>query len=153
MWDNMQLDYIYPGNRMCSFMCKQMPNTDGDNSNVIYGTDGIMTIYGGNRGSVLTDREGNEIWKTDGDIAAAYQQEHKDLVTSIVAGEPIVELNDTADSSMTAVIGRMAAYTGKKVTWDFAVNESKLNLFPETLDLNGEMPSPSHAVPGKEPLV
>ena len=153
MWDNMQLDYIYPGNRMCSFMCKQMPNTDGDNSNVIYGTDGIMTIYGGNRGSVLTDREGNEIWKTDGDIGAAYQQEHKDLVTSIVAGEPIVELNETADSSMTAVIGRMAAYTGKKVTWDFAVNESKLDLFPETLDLNGEMPSPPYAVPGKQPLI
>jgi myo-inositol 2-dehydrogenase/D-chiro-inositol 1-dehydrogenase len=153
MWDNMAVDYIYPGNRMCSFMCKQVPNTDGDNSNVIYGSDGIMTIYGGNRGSVLVDREGNELWKTDGNIGAAYQQEHKDLVDSIVAGKPIVELNQTADSSLTAVIGRMAAYTGKKVTWDFAINESKLNMFPETLDFAGEMEFPSFAVPGKEPLV
>lgn len=153
MWDNMAIDFIYPGNRMCSFMCKQMPNTDGDNSNVIYGTDGIMTIYGGNRGSVLMDREGKEIWKTDGNIGAAYQQEHKDLVDSIVNDKPIVELNQTADSSMTAVLGRMAAYTGKRVTWDFAVNESKLDMFPKELNLDAAMKSPSFAVPGKEPLV
>lgn len=153
MWDNMHIDYVYPGNRVCSFMCKQMPNTDGDNSNTIYGTDGIMTIYGGNRGSILTDREGNEVWKTDGNIGAAYRQEHKDLVTSIVNNEPIVELNDTADSSLTAVMGRVAAYTGKRVTWDFLSNESKLDLFPKDLAFDGEMDSPSHAVPGKEPLV
>ena len=153
MWDNMAIDYIYPGNRMCSFMCRQVPNTDTDNSNVIYGTDGIMSIYGGDRGSVLTDRDGEELWSTKGDIAAAYQQEHKDLVDSIVSGNPIVELNDTADSSLTAVIGRMAAYTGKTVTWDFAINESKLDLFPEELKFDGEMDNPPFAVPGKVGLV
>ncbi len=153
MWDNMAIDYVYPGNRMCSFMCRQVPNTDGDNSNIIYGSDGVMTIYGGNRGSVLHDREGNELWSTKGDIGAAYQQEHKNLVDSIVNGEPIVELNQTADSSLTAVIGRMAAYSGKRVTWDFAVNESQLNLFPEEIDMAAEMENPSFAVPGKEKLI
>lgn len=153
MWDNMAIDYIYPGNRMCSFMCRQVPNTDGDNSNVIYGTDGVMTIYGGNRGSVQVDRYGAEVWSTKGDIAAAYKQEHKDLVTSIVSNSPIVELNQTAESSLTAVIGRMAAYTGKRVTWDFAVNESQLDLFPKDLSWDGELPSPPFAVPGEEKLV
>lgn len=153
MWDNMAIDYVYPGNRLCSFMCRQVPNTDGDNSNIIYGSDGIMTIYGGNRGSALHDREGNELWSTKGDISAAYQQEHKDLVESIVTNKPIVELNATADSSLTAVIGRMAAYTGKKVTWDFAVNESKLDLFPQELNWEGEMANPPFAVPGQEKLV
>lgn len=153
MWDNMAIDYIYPGNRMCSFMCRQVPNTDGDNSNVIYGSEGIMTIYGGNRGSVLQDREGNELWSTKGDIGAAYQQEHKDLINAIVTNEPIVELNATAESSLTAVIGRMAAYTGKRVTWEFAVNESKLDMFPEELKWDGEMANPPFAVPGQEKLV
>ena len=54
---------------------------------------------------------------------------------------------------MTAVLGRMAAYTGKKVTWDFAVNESKLDMFPEELNLDAAVEIPSFAVPGKEPLV
>ena len=153
MWDNMAIDYIYPGNRLCSFMCKQMPNTDGDNSNVIYGTDGAMTIYGSNRGSILTNRAGEELWSTKGNIGAAYQQEHKDLVDSIVSGNPIVELNQTAESSLTSVLGRMAAYTGKRVTWDFATRESKLDLFPKELDFDGEMANPSFAVPGQEILI
>ena len=153
MWDNIAIDYIYPGNRMCSFMCRQVPNTDGDNSNVIYGSEGSMTIYGSNRGSFQHNRDGKEVWSMEGNIAAAYQQEHKDLVDSIVNNEPIVELNETADSSLTAVMGRMAAYTGKKVTWEFATKESQLNLFPETIDIDGEMAQPAYAVPGKEPLV
>ena len=153
MWDNMAIDFIYPGNRMCSFMCRQVPNTDADNSNVIYGTDGIMTIYGANRGSVLTDRAGTELWSMRGDISAAYRQEHKDLVDAIVAGNPIVELQDTNDSSLTAVMGRMAAYTGKHVTWKFASKESKLDLFPEEVRYDGEMENPPFAVPGKDALL
>ncbi len=153
MWDNVHVDYVYPGQKNCSFMCKQMPKTDGDNSNVIYGSEGIMTIYGGNQGSVLTDRQGNELWRTPGDIGAAYRQEHKDLVTAIVREEPIVELNETADSSLTSVMGRMAAYTGKRVTWDFVTRESTLDLFPKELSLDQELPAASFAVPGREPLV
>ncbi|MCH2201906.1 MAG: Gfo/Idh/MocA family oxidoreductase [Fuerstiella sp.] len=153
MWDNMAVDFVYPGNRMCSFMCRQVPNTETDNSNVIYGTDGVMTIYGGDRGSLMSDRDGTERWSMKGDIGAAYQQEHQDLVNSIVTGNPVVELNDTADSSLTAVIGRMAGYTGKNVTWDFAVNHSTLDMFPGELNYDGDMPNPPFAIPGKEPLV
>ena len=45
-------------------------------------------------------------------IAAAYKQEHRDLIDSIRDGKPIVELRQTADSSIAAVLGRVAAYTG-----------------------------------------
>ena len=69
-------------------------------------------------------------------------------------GKPIVELKQTADSSLTAVMGRMAAYTGKKVTWDFVSKDSKLDLFPKNFALNmDELASPGFAVPGKTPLV
>ncbi len=80
-------------------------------------------------------------------------EEHKDLVDSIVFGNPIVELNQTAESSLTSVIGRMAAYTGKRVTWDFATKKSKLDLFPKELDLDGEISNPPFAVPGQEMLI
>ena len=153
MWDNIEVDYVYPGNRLVSFMCRQIPGASSDNSNIIYGSKGICTIYGGNKGANIVDRDGKEQWTTKGDIASAYQQEHKDLIDSIRAGKPIVELKDTADSSMTAVLGRMAAYTGKTVTWDFATKESKLDLFPQDFDIKGERPEPAHAVPGKTKLI
>lgn len=88
-----------------------------------------------------------------GDISAAYRQEHKDLIDSIRAGKPIVELKATAESSMTAVLGRMAAYTGQKVAWDFATNESKLDLFPQDFDIKGARPEPEFAVPGQTKLI
>jgi len=62
-------------------------------------------------------------------------------------------LNQTAESSLTSVLGRMAAYTGKRVTWDFATRESKLDLFPKELDFDGEMANPSFAVPGQDILI
>jgi len=87
-----------------------------------------------------------------GNISLAYQQEHKDLVDSIRSNAPIVELAETANSSLTAVMGRIAAYTGQKVTWDFLVNESKLDLFPKPLNLTAAKES-SFAVPGRTPLI
>ena len=152
MWDNVSVDYIYPGNRMVSFMCRQIPSTQSDNSNTIYCSEGQCTIYGGNRGANIVDKDGKEIWSMKGDIGSAYKQEHKDLIDSIRNGEPIVELKTTADSSLTAVLGRMAAYTGQKVTWDFATTESKLDLFPKDFDIKGSRPEPAHAIPGKTKL-
>ncbi len=153
MWDNVSLDYEYPGKRILSFMCRQIPGTRGDNGNVIYGTEGIAYIEAGNGGSRITDRAGKEVWKKDGKIADAYKQEHKDLVDSIRAGKPIVELRTTADSSLTAVMGRLAAYTGQQVTWDFVTKESKLDLFPKGLTWEGDLPKSKFAVPGLTKLV
>ncbi len=152
MWDNVAVDYVYPGNRLLSFMCRQIPGTQGDNSNTIYGTEGTATIYGGNRGASIVGKSGAETWSMKGNIGAAYKQEHKDLVDSIRNGEPIVELKDTADSSLTAVLGRMAAYTGQKVTWDFVTQESKLDLFPKDFDIKADRPEVGFAVPGKTKL-
>jgi hypothetical protein len=88
-----------------------------------------------------------------GSIAAAYEQEHKDLVDSIRAGKPIVELEQLANSSMVAVLGRIAASTGQRVTWKFATEESKLDLFPTDLTLESALPAPQFAIPGKTKLV
>lgn len=153
MWDNVSVDYEYPGNRIVSFMCRQIPGTQTENGNVVYGTHGTCYIGAGSSGSRITDRNGKEIWSMEGSISDAYQQEHKDLVDSIRAGRPIVELKQTADSSLTAVMGRMAAYTGQKVTWDFVTKESKLDLFPKELAWEGERPAPQFAIPGTTKLI
>ncbi|TWU47451.1 Inositol 2-dehydrogenase/D-chiro-inositol 3-dehydrogenase [Rubripirellula tenax] len=153
MWDSMAVDYQYPGNRMVSFICRQIPGAANENANVIYGTKGKATIYGINSGAKIEDRDGKETFSMEGNIGAAYQQEHKDLIDSVRSGKPIVELKETADSSLTGVLGRVAAYTGQNVSWDFLANESKLSLFPEDFDINGPRPESSFAIPGQSKLI
>lgn len=153
MWDNVEIDYEYPGNKILSFMCRQIPGTEADNGNVIFGTKGTAYIPAYSGTSRILDRDGKELWKEKGSIAIAYQQEHKDLIDSIRAGTPIVELIETANSSLTAVMGRMAAYTGQRVTWDFVTKQSKLDLFPKDLDWNGARPKPQFAIPGVTKLI
>jgi myo-inositol 2-dehydrogenase/D-chiro-inositol 1-dehydrogenase len=153
MWDNMTVDYEYPGGKTISFMCRQLPGTAGDNGSVIQGTEGTCFIGAINSGSRIVDRKGAEVWKMGGSISAAYKQEHKDLIDSIRAGKPIVELAQTADSSLVAVLGRVAAYTGQRVTFDFLAKESRLDLFPADLAWDSSLPAPRFAIPGKTKLV
>ena len=140
MWDNMCIDYVYPNDRTLSFMCRQIPKTKGDGGTIVYGTKGTVHISAINGGSRVFDRQGNLVKKLKGNIADAYRQEHKDLIDSIRAGKPIVELTETANSSLTAAMGRMAAYTGQKVNWDFVTKKSQLDTMPKDLTLDMELP-------------
>jgi myo-inositol 2-dehydrogenase/D-chiro-inositol 1-dehydrogenase len=153
MWDSFSVEYDYPGGRIVTFMSRQIPGSATDVSNVFHGTKGSCHIGASNVGSKIVDREGREIWRLKGSISDAYRQEHKDLVDSIRAGKPIVELRQTADSSLAAVLGRVAAYTGQRVTWKFLSEESKLDLFPKDLAWDASRPPPSHAIPGRTKLV
>ena len=153
LWDSVSVDYTYPGDRVVSFICRQIPGAASDNGTVVYGATGTCHIDAMSGGSRIVDRAGKKVWEMGGSIAAAYQQEHKDLVDSIRAGKPIVELKQTADSSLVAVLGRVAAYTGQRVTFDFLAKESKLDLFPQELAWDGALPEPKFAVPGKTKLV
>jgi predicted dehydrogenase len=153
MWDGMAVDYEYPGGRHVHLVCRQIPGTAGDNYTVIYGTEGSCFIGAMSSPSRIVDRKGRETWKAEGSIGAAYRQEHKALIDSIRQGQPIVELNQTADSSLVAVLGRVAAYTGQRVKFDFLASESKLDLFPAELSWDGALPPPKFAIPGRTKLV
>ena len=153
LWDTFGIDFEYPGNRFVSFQSRHLANTLSDVGNVIHGSKGACHIGGGNTGSRIVDRAGKVVWEMKGSIADAYKQEHKDLIDSIRSGKPIVELRQMADSSLVGVMGRLAAYTGQKVTWEFVAEESKLDLFPEDLTWQSSLPSPGFAVPGKTKLI
>jgi hypothetical protein len=101
---------------------------------------------------------GENAWRFRSDdrpkITGPYQQEHHDLHAAIRNGTPYNEAENGAKSTMTAIMGRMATYSGKEVEWDKAIN-SEINLlpdhfawdaFPKVLpDANGRYPV---AVPG-----
>ena len=74
-------------------------------------------------------------------------QEHTDFIASIRAGKPYNELKTVAESTLTAIMGRMSAYTGKVVTWDQALN-SKEELMPANLTLGSAADA---AGPGARP--
>jgi predicted dehydrogenase len=152
LWDTFGVDFEYPGDRFVSFQSRHLPNTLADVSNSIHGSKGTCHILGANAGSRIVDRAGKVVWEMKGSIADAYKQEHKALIDSIRSGKPIIELKQMADSSLVGVLGRLAVYTGQKVTWKFVAEESKLDLFPKDLTWQSALPSPGFAVPGKTKL-
>ena len=82
-----------------------------------------------------------------------YVQEHIDFVKSIRGEGPYYnEGVQTAESTLTCIMGRMSAYTGKLVTWEQA-RDSKLDLWPKEPLAFGPFPVPAVPMPGKEPLV
>lgn len=153
MWDSMAVDYRFPGERLGSLMCRQIPGSQADLDNVVHCQEGVAYIRAFNNGARLVDRKGRVIWETRGDIGAAYKKEHADLVRGIREGKPIVELRRTAVSSLMAVMGRLAAYTGRVVSWDFVSRQSRLDLFPADLGPDYRMPEPTYAIPGRTKLV
>jgi len=79
-------------------------------------------------------------------------QEHADLIASIRAGKPLNEGRNVAYSTMAAIMGRMSAYTGRALSWDWAMKASKLDLTPPKYEW-GDLPVEPVASPGKTPLV
>ena len=75
-----------------------------------------------------------------------YVQEHTDLIASIRAGKPINELKTVAESTLTAIMGREAAYTGQELTWD-QVLKAELDLTPPRSTF-GPLPVPPVPMPG-----
>jgi len=80
-----------------------------------------------------------------------YVQEHTDLIGAIRAGKPYNELQTVAESTLTAILGRMAAYTGQAVTWEEALNSAE-TLMPAKLEW-GDLAVAPVAIPGQTRLV
>src|SRR5205807_1363618 len=81
-----------------------------------------------------------------------YVQEHVDLIAAIRNGKPINELKTVAESTLTAIMGRMSGYTGRTVTWEQALG-SKEDWMPEKLTWETSVPEWTVAIPGKTKLV
>ena len=81
-------------------------------------------------------------WRYDGADNNIYQTEHDELFASIRNGKPINNGEYMAKSTLLAIMGRMAAYTGQAITWDMALN-SKEDLTPPAYDWNVQAGRPA----------
>ena len=77
-----------------------------------------------------------------------YQVEHDEMFAAIRAGKPINNGEHAANSTLLAIMGRMAAYTGQEITWEMALN-SQESLVPESLDWTTKIDLTPVPVPGK----
>ncbi len=145
IWDHFTVDYEYPKKAHVMSMARQWANTAPYVGAEFQGTKGSVDIYK----AEIYDLDGKRTWKFDGaiSIAKAYVQEHADLINSIRAGKPANESEQVAHSTLTAILGREAAYTGKKIGWQ-EILESELDLTPEKYEM-GENPVRPVPVPGK----
>jgi predicted dehydrogenase len=144
IYDHFAVEYEYPnGVRMFS-QSRQMAGTDGKVEEAFLGSKGSALFQDG-RNIILV--KGGEPWRFKGQDTNPYEQEHEDLILSIRAGKPINEAKSIAESTLTAIMGRESAYSGRTLEWDQVYN-SNMRLGPEVYEF-GTLPFPEVPIPGK----
>ena len=118
---------------------------------MIVGTEGVAHVNPG--GSRVVRHDGEIVSETPHSGPYPYVGEHADMIRAIRDHEHINETVQVATSSLTAVMGRMAGYTGQEVTWDFVTKESTLKLMPDELSEDSPAPEPHVRIPGRTPLI
>jgi len=135
------------GVRVYSFT-RQMANCWPQTEDIVLGTKGQAQVI---KHEITA---GGETWRYRGEKPSMYDVEHVELFNSIKAGKPINNGEYMSYSTMLAIMGRMATYTGARVTWDEAIN-SQLDLTPKKYEWGPvELPPEALAVamPGKRKL-
>ncbi|HOJ67989.1 MAG: Gfo/Idh/MocA family oxidoreductase [Candidatus Hydrogenedentes bacterium] len=123
IWDNFTCDFEYPNGVHVLSMSRHWDNCANDVFEEVTGTKGKSRC--------------NDMAKDDID---PYVQEHIDLHAAIRGEAPYInEGIQVAESCLTAIMGRMAAYTGQMLTWEEALN-SDLSIVPAVLDFDRSYP-------------
>ena len=115
IYDHHFVEYTYADGTKMFSQCRQMPGCWNQVSEWAHGSEGTADCSG--------TISGESAWKFRGDKPNPYDQEHVDLVKAIRNDEKYHEGWHGATSTFTAVLGRMATYSGKTVTWDEAVQK------------------------------
>lgn len=144
IYDHFAVEYEYPNGVKVVNQCRQIDGCDTR----------VTEYYAMSKGVMLEPSKGPKSAKRTKPepLGEGYIREHRDLIESVRAGKPINEGKQVAESTLTAIMGRMSAYTGKTVTWEQAM-ESTLELWPKEELKFGPMAVPAVPMPGKDRLV
>jgi predicted dehydrogenase len=142
IYDHFSITYEYADGTKLFAACRQQPGCKNDISVHVFGSKGQANT-GGRRPTIT----GEQKWQPAGQENVPVQAEHDALFASIRNGKPINNGDYLAKSSLLAILGRMAAYTGQEITWDMAFH-SKEDLSPPRYDWNVSLPDPPVAMPG-----
>jgi predicted dehydrogenase len=146
IYDHFSVVYEYANGARLVSNCRQQPQCKNDLSVKVLGSQGQADFAERRRGMRIRSPKGE--WVYDGPRNDIFQTEHDELFASIRNGKPINNGEYMAKSTMLAILGRMASYTGQEITWEMAMN-SKENLAPSKYAWDGQPPSAEIAVPGQ----
>ena len=146
IYDHFIIDYEYPNGAHVMSMCRQWGNCDTATGNFFAGTKGKSSV-GFILGNVGGEISGERNWKSEKDEVTPKVYEHFELIESIRKGNPMNQSDIGAYSTLTAIMGRESAYTGKDVTWDEML-KSDLDLFPKKVEF-GTAPKRAVPIPGQ----
>lgn len=133
IFDHHFVEYTYPSGVTVASQCRQIPGCYNRVAEDFQGTKGFVYTDGGNN-AVIRDRNKNIRYEHDGEEDPnPYQQEHDELFASIKRGNVINDTEYAAKATMSAIMGRMATYSGKQIEWDEALN-SEHKLVPDRVD-------------------
>jgi myo-inositol 2-dehydrogenase / D-chiro-inositol 1-dehydrogenase len=147
IFDHFSIEYEYPNGMTMQSMCRQIDGCASRVEEILVGTKGHSTSRPGY--AVI---DGDNPWRFAQNNRNPYEQEHVDLIASITGDGPYLnEAKRIAESTLTAIMGRMSTYTGKTVTWEQAMN-SQLDLSPGAYEFT-DLPVRAVSIPGKTKLI
>lgn len=122
IWDNFAVEFEYPnGVRMFSY-CGQISRRWSSVSEHVHGATGSADLYDGRN---IIKPKGASSWRpTNIPNDNGYVNEHVDLINAILNDTPLNEAKNVTDSTLTAIMGREAAYSGAGVAWDEVLNST-----------------------------
>ena len=142
IYDHISVEYEYPNDVRVEYIGTQIDHYAYRSNQRVTGTKG-SAVLDFRKGTIT----GANPFVFDGKSPNPSVLQYKEMIDSIREGKGINEGQQIADSTMTAIMGRMSAYTGKSLEWDWAFNESKLDLSPEKMEF-GNISRRPVAIPG-----
>ncbi|MBM3858840.1 MAG: Gfo/Idh/MocA family oxidoreductase [Verrucomicrobia bacterium] len=147
-FDHAQINYEYADGIRGFLGVRSQDGCHRENADYIIGATGVCTI-GRGPAPVIT---GVNSWTFTGKRTRMHQVEHDEFFASIRSGRPINDGRRMAHTTLMALMGRMAAYTGQEITWEQALN-SKQQLVPDELDWNTKIELTPPPQPGQTKFV
>ena len=132
IFDHHFVEYTYANGVRINSQCRHQKGVYNAVREEFHGTKGILYLDNSGRCRAV-DYKGNPIWSYDREQFKKdinpYQVEHNELQAAIMNNTPINNAHYVADSTMTAIFGRLATYGGKEIQWDAAL-KSDIQLMP-----------------------
>ena len=135
IFDHHMVEYTYADGSVMLSQCRHIPGAWSSVSEHAHGSEGTANV-----GGARLKAAGGWSWRYDGPADDPYQVEHDVLFGAIRDDRPHLEAETGAHATLTAILGRMATYSGKEVTWQQAL-ESDLSLAPERFAWDANPPT------------
>jgi len=147
VYDHMAVEYEYASGAKIQYIGQQIDRCTERNDQRLVGTKGSAYLDFG-----IANIKGDNPWSYEKEVPNPELQQHKDHLAAIREDKPINEIKRVAESTLTSIMGRMSAYTGRALKWDWVMKSSKLNLTPAGYGPD-DAPKLEVAMPGQTQLI